>query len=446
MKFTTTKKTIALTGAVAMLVSVAACGGSSNDGGSSDGGTTEITVWAWEPTLTNVVENFESENPDITVKLENVGTNTDQYTALDNALQAGSGAPDVAQIEYYAIPQYALNEQLLDITDKTSGYDSFYTPGTWASVQWNSKVYALPMDSGPMALFYNKEVFDQAGVTEPPATWDEFYDAAKKIHALGDNYYITSDTGDAGFYDSMTWLAGAQPFETSSDGTTVSINLTDDPGVKTYEDFWQKLLDEDLIDKKTAGWSDDWFKGLSDGTIASLITGAWMPGNLVNSAASAAGKWQVSATPTPDGSQTNSENGGSSLAVLASSEKADAAYKFIEYANYGDGVATRVDGGAFPADTKSLEDEDFLAKTTVKNSDGEDVDYFGGQKYNEVLAEAANNVSTDYQFLPFEVYARGKFGDFFGKSYTGDQKLSEAAAAWQDDLKDFATKQGFEVK
>ena len=53
---------------------------------------------------------------------------------------------------------------------------------------------------------------------------------------------------------------------------------------------------------------------------------------------------------------------------------------------------------------------------------------------------------TDYKFLPFEVYARGKFGDFVGKSYTGNQKLSDGVAAWQDDLKAYAGRQGFDVK
>ena len=203
MKFTTAKKAVALTGAVAMLVSVAACG--SDSGKSSqpaqDSDVKEITVWAWEPSLTQVAKDFEKETG-IKVDLKNVGTNTKEYTQLDNAIEAGSGAPDVAQVEYYAVPQYAIKGNLLDITDKTSGYKDFYTPGPWASVQFAGKVYGLPMDSGPMAFFYNKEVFDKAGVdAEQIKTWDQYYDAAKKIHALGDNYYITSDTGDAGFHD-----------------------------------------------------------------------------------------------------------------------------------------------------------------------------------------------------------------------------------------------------
>ena len=245
MKFTVAKKAIALTGAVAMLGSVAACGSDTASGKpAQDKDVTEITVWARAPTLTQVAKDF-TKKTGIKVDLKNVGTNTKEYTQLDNAIEAGSGAPDVAQVEYYAIPQYAIKGNLLDITDTTSGYSA-------------CKGYGLPMDSGPMAFFYNKEVFDKAGVdAEQIKTWDQYYDAAKKIHALGDNYYITSDTGDAGFFDSMTWLAGAKPFQTSSDGSEVTVNLTEDKGVKTFTDFWQKLLFVGLLDTKTAGWSVD---------------------------------------------------------------------------------------------------------------------------------------------------------------------------------------------
>lgn len=443
------KKTIALIGAVAMLSSVAACGSTSAGDGGSTGSSdkkVELTVWSWDSTLPRTVKGFEAKNPNIKVKVTNAGTNKDEYNALSNAIEAGSGAPDIAQIEYYALPEYVIRGHLENLSDHgASDFKDFYTPGTWSSVNINDGVYALPMDSGPMAWFYNKGVFDKAGVDPTQVrTWDDFYEAAKKIRAV--DSYITSDSGDAGFFDSMTWLAGAKPFQTSSDGSEVTVNLTEDKGVKTFTDFWQKLLDEGLLDTKTAGWSEDWFKGMVDGTIASLFTGAWMPANLANSAADGAGKWRVTQMPTADGSTTNSENGGSSLAVLASTKKADAAYQFIEYANHGDGVATRVAGGAFPADKASMESDSFKNTTTVKNADGEDVDYFGGQKYNEVLAQAAENVSSDYQFLPYEVKARTIFGDYLGKSYTGDQKLTDGIAAWQKALQDYGKDQGFTVK
>ncbi|WEV52486.1 extracellular solute-binding protein [Bifidobacterium sp. ESL0704] len=446
MKFRIMKKSIAFLGAVAMLSGLAACGSGSNKADESTNGKTEITVWAWEPTLKQVVPLFEKKNPNIKVKLQNVGTGTKHYTALDNALQAGSGAPDVSQIEYNMVPQYVIGKHLQDITSKVSGYDGFYTPGTWNAVHQGGKIYSLPMDSGPMAFFYDKEEFDKAGVDATQIkTWDDYYQAAKKLRAVG--AYITSDSGDASMLETMSWLAGGRPFKLSADGSKIGINLTGDAGTKKFIDFWQKMISEDLIDTKTVAWSEDWFKGFVDGTIASQLTGAWMPANFANSAPAAAGKWRVLPMVTPDGSKVNAELGGSSLAVISTSKKADAAFKFIEFANHDrEGIDARVDGGAFPSDVKTMKSSKFLNATTVKNSDGTPINYFGGEKYNAVLAEGAKLVHKGFQWTPFEVYTRAKFGDYMGKSFTQHQPLSTGLAAWQKNLKSYAKQQGFQVE
>lgn len=90
------KKTIALIGAVAMLSSVAACGSTSAGDGGSTGSSDkkiELTVWSWDSTLPRTVKGFEAKNPNIKVKVTNAGTNKDEYNALSNAIEAGSGAP-----------------------------------------------------------------------------------------------------------------------------------------------------------------------------------------------------------------------------------------------------------------------------------------------------------------------------------------------------------------
>lgn len=447
MKFN--KCVIAAIGAVAMLAPLAACGGSSSSGTDASG-KTDILVWSWDSTLPRTVKGFEKANPNIHVKVTNAGTNKDEYTALNNAMSAGKGAPDVAQIEYYALPEYVVRENVQDLSGMgAKNYKSFYTPGTWNSVNINGGVYALPMDSGPMALFYNKEVFDKAGIANPPTTWDEFYEDAKKVKATGN--YITSDSGDAGFFDSMTWQAGATPFETSKDGKSVSIDLSGNAKVKQWTDFEQKLISEDLIDTKTPGWSDDWNKGLNDGSIASLLTGAWMPYNLLSGAPDASGKWRVAPMPTwKQGGTENSENGGSSLALIKSKDdaKSKAAYKFMEYATHNKaGIKTRVDGGAFPADNDTLKSDDFLNMTTLTDAKGKPNAYFGGQKFNQVLAQAAKNVVPGYKFLPFEVYARGVFADDAGAAFT-DKKitLNQGIEKWEKNLKNYAKQQGYEVK
>ena len=450
-KHTFGRKAIALGGAAAMLASMAACGSANSgdggqDGDSASGGKTKITMWSWEPTMKQVVKDFNASQDKVEVELQNVGTAADQYTALNNAMEAGSGAPDIAQIEYYALPQYAIFGFLADLTDKVGGYEDFYTPGTWTQIHYGDKIYGMPMDSGPLATFYNKTIFDKAGVTEAPKTWDEFYEAAKKIHALGSNYYITNDGSDAGMFNALVWQAGGHPF--GAKDKEVTINLTADEGVKTFTDLWQKMIDEDLINTKIKSWSDDWNRSLNDGTLASLVFGSWMPANLVNIAPDQAGNFRVALTPQwKEGDTSNSEIGGSSLAITSTSKKQDAAWEFLEYALHSkEGIKTRIDLGGFPSDNDTLNSDEFKNKTTLKNSDGEDVAFFGDQKYNEVLSQSAANVVKGYEVTPFEVHARTVYNDTVGKGIVGDISLADGLAKWQDELVKYGTDQGFTVK
>ena len=163
--------------ATAAMLALAACGGSKSDdksGTSSGGGTSaadvtaalskggSITVWAWDGTIKDVAAGFEKKYPNVKVNLVNAGTGDKQYTALQNAVAAGKGVPDVAQIEYFAVLQFALSKSLANISSfGATDLKSNYTPGPWNAVTPNGGVYGLPLDSGPMAMFYNKSVFDK---------------------------------------------------------------------------------------------------------------------------------------------------------------------------------------------------------------------------------------------------------------------------------------------
>jgi multiple sugar transport system substrate-binding protein len=424
----------ALTGAATLVLAGCSAGGTANtDEALEEGGT--ITVWAWEPTLDQVVEDFEAENPGVTVELVNVGTGIDSYTALSNAITAGTGLPDVAQVEYYALPQYALQDALQDLTEYGADeYEGTYAPGPWSSVQSGDQIIGLPMDSGPMALFYNKDIFDEYGI-EVPTTWDEYLQAARDLHAANPDVYITNDSGDAGLAASIMWQAGGKPW--TVEDTTVSFNLEGDEGAQRYAEIWQTMLDEDLV-SPISGWSDEWFAGLADGTIATLPIGAWMPANLEGSAPDGAGAWRVAPMPQwEEGVETSSENGGSSLAIPRDAENKELAYEFIEYANAGDGVQTRLDGGAFPATVADLESEEFL---------NVEFDYFGGQKANEVFAASSASVVEGWQYLPFQVYANTVFSDSVGQAFLGQTTIADGLADWQSTLEDYGTEQGFTIE
>ncbi len=458
------KRMVAAVCAAGMMLAVAGCGEHDD--------RTQISVWSWEPSMAALIADFEARNPDVHVT--QIGTA--DYSKLNSAIQDGYGTPDVVQLEYFALPQYAVSGQLRDLTSRTTNYGSFYTPGSWSSVQLDGRVYGVPMDSGPMAFFYNQDVFEQAGVDAAKIrTWDDYYRAAKKLKENG--VYIAADDGDASFYNAMIWLAGGRPYNTSHDGKEVSITLDTDTGTQEFTRFWQQMIDEDLVNTRLDTWSDDWKQALGSGTVASLFAGAWMPSLLLADVPGTAGLWRVAQMPTAHGNLTNAENGGSALGVLSSSRRPEASWRFIEYVCHETaGIMTRVDGGAFPADNATLNSANFLNKTTVRDARGIEVPYFGGQKFNTVLAQAASHVSTGYQYLPFEVYARSDFRATVGAAYTwvndehryydavrreregliqrkdmpqspGPQvTLREGIERWQNDLKEYGANQGFTMR
>jgi multiple sugar transport system substrate-binding protein len=432
-------------GAVAALT-LAGCAGSSGDGGgstASSGGLDavkaalakggEITYWTWTPQAEKQVAAFEKAYPKVKVNLVNAGTGNDEYTKLQNAVKAGSGAPDVVQIEYYAFPQFELGNALTDLSAYGFGdLKSDYTPSTWGSVTSGEKIYGLPQDSGPMALFYNKAVFDKYKLTVP-TTWDEYIADAEKLHAADPKKYITNDIGDAGFTTSMIWQAGGHPFTT--DDTKVAINLQD-AGSKKWADTWNKLVTKGLV-SPTASWSDEWFTGLGNGSIATLVTGAWMPGNLESGAPAGKGDWRVAPMPTYDGQPASAENGGGGQAVTKQSKNPELAAGFLWWLNNSDdSISTFLAGGGFPSTTNQLKSQDFLDAAP---------EYFGGQKINEVLAKAADSVVTGWQYLPFQVYGNSIFGDTVGQAYANKSDLNSGLQKWQDALVQYGNAQGFSV-
>lgn len=398
----------------------------------------EITFWSWLPDIQTTIDAFEDANPDITVKLENVGVGIDEYTKIQNAVDAGSGGPDVAHMAYDAIPNFALTGALADLTQHGGEeIPDLFLPGVVSLVTQGDAIYGVPQDYGPGVMYYRTDVFDELGL-EVPTTWDEYAAAAETIKASNPDRNITFI--DPGLFDAAymgLWQLDAAPW-TVVDAETITVDLAT-PEATQWADYWTDLNQRDLLIESTMG-ADEWFRQMGEGRIATWIVGAWglqaLTGNLPDNE----GLWRVAPMPQWNaGDNATSQFGGSATVVLEQSDKKEAATKFALWMNGSDeGVQSlKDDQGLLPTTVAAWEDPAFV---------DEEIAYLGGQQARQVFAESAQNSVLGWQWLPFQPYVSSVYADTVGQAIAGKSSIADGFAAWEQRIVEYAQEQGFTVQ
>ncbi len=399
---------------------------------------TTVTMWAWVPGIEEQVALFEAAYPAIDVVLENVGQGGEHYTKVRTVLEAGTGAPDVIQLEYQLVPSFVLTESLLDLVPYgANDVADQFTPWTWSQVSNGDAVYAIPQDAGPMGNLYREDILAAAGITEAPETWDDYAAAAEAVKAETGSYITSLSGNDAGSFIGLLWAAGAAPF--SYDGAeTVGVSLTG-PDSQKVIDFWQDLIDRDLV-AVDPSFTDGWYQGLANGTYAGWLTAAWGPSFLQGTAADTSGLWRAAPLPQFDAANPIAGNwGGSTLAALNTTEHPIVAAELAKFINT-DSEATlkfATEQFLFPTRTEVLAASEFAEQES---------EFYGGQRVNEIFAAISETVDTEFQWLPFQDFVASSFIDTLGKEISEKGDLTAGLAAWQDAIVTYATEQGFTVQ
>lgn len=185
MRIARTGRAVAAVAGLAALL--AACGGTGGDGGSDE----PVTLTWWhngidEPLNTyfeRVALGFEADHPNVTI--ENVPVQNEELKArLADALRTGE-FPDVFQ-------QWGggqMGEQvaagaLLDLTDDVTS-ELELMGGSAAGWQLDGRTYGLPFSMGVEGFWYNRALFEQAGITSPPVLQEDLDEAVRKLRAAG---------------------------------------------------------------------------------------------------------------------------------------------------------------------------------------------------------------------------------------------------------------------
>ena len=399
---------------------------------------TTITFWTWVPDIQKEIDIFTAKYPKITVKLVNTTGGAQHYPKLRSALKAGKGIPDVAQMEYQNISSFTQTKSLANLAPYgAAAEESKYVDWVWKQVSYNDGVWGVPQDTGPLGTLYRKDIFDKAGITTPRATWAEFATAAETIKSKTGSFITNIPTSDAANWYGFFWQAGAKPF--SFDGNkTVGIDL-DSPDVQKVVDFWQPLVTKKLV-STDADFTDEFYQGLSRGKYATWLVAAWGPIFLQGTAKNTSGKWRAAKIPQwNEGDDVSGNWGGSSDAVLKTSENPIAAYELAKFIN-NDPESTlkfATDQFLFPTKTETLADPAFVDQQS---------EFYGGQKVNELFAGVSDTVDVSFEWLPFMDYVYSSYNETLGKAIADKTDLATALQAWDDEVTAYAKKQGFTVE
>lgn len=228
--------------ATAAALGLAGCG---SDSGSGDGENVSLELLVplygdkTKPYWEQLVKDFEAENSNIDVKLETQSWD-DIYTVLDTKIQ-NNKAPDILELDA-AGPAYG-SQDLLYKAEEIVSPETYadIEPSFIDSAKIDGVAYGVPSVASTRALFYNKKLFADAGISAPPKTWDDLLEAAKKISALGGGVYgygmpLGSEEAQA---ETSIWAYGAGASWEKDGKMTI-----DTPEAREALTFMKKMIDE----------------------------------------------------------------------------------------------------------------------------------------------------------------------------------------------------------
>ncbi len=351
-----------------------AADGAATEAPAADGEKTKLTVSVWDnassPQFQAVADAFMAKNPNVEVEL--IDTQADEYNNKITVMLAGGAAdPDVIMVKE-ADTQVGMKEknQLLDLTSyiEKDGIDLSVYGGAAEQLQMDGKQYTLPFRRDWYTLFYNKDLFDAAGVEYPSddMTWDEYEALAKQM---------TSGEGSAKVYGSHnhTWMALVANWALQDGKNTL---LSEDYSfLKPAYEQALRMQDEGVVQSyanlKTG--SIHYISTFEQQQCAMVPMGTWFIATLIQDKKD--GKfdfnWGVTKIPHPEGVEAGSTVGSvTPIAINAKTDVPDLAWEFVKFATSEEGALILAENNVFPAISSDAINEK-LASVVGFPEDGE---------------------------------------------------------------------------
>lgn len=345
---------VALLVALMAVTSVFANGGSES---TSADGTTTLTWAVWDyattPYYDALINAYEAANPDVNVEVIDLGS-ADYQTALQIQLSGGGSDFDVVAVKdipgYNNLVKAGLLTDLAPLAER-DGIDTSMYGGIVEQVTVGDCFYELPFRSDFWVIFYNKDLFDAAGVPYPTndMTFEE-YDAIAR--------QMTSGSGASKVYGAHyhTWRSAIQLFGIL-DGQH---QITDGGDYSYLKPYYEMALSQQrdgiVQDYATLKTSNIHYTGVFyNESVAMMNMGSWFIASLIaanESGQSDATNWGIVKYPHAEGVEPGTTLGTiTALAIPASTPQQEAAWDFVKFVTGVEGAEVLAGTGNFPAVT-----------------------------------------------------------------------------------------------
>ena len=377
-----------------------------------------------------IVAAFEEKHPDIDVQIEHVPNATDFYTRLATGYAAGL-APDVFLINYRRYGQFAARGTLTPVGPLLASSEVIaeedYFPEPLEAFRYGGELMCLPQNLSTLVVYYNRDLFDAAGVPYPEVgwDWDEFLAAAKALTRDIDGDGITDQHG-LGVENSLIrftpfiWQAGGELVDDVDRPTRLAI---DTPEAREAIQFF---IDLSLVHKVVPTEAE--VLAMSDedrfmyGTTAMLLQSR----RVVPTLRQIQGfTWDVA--PLPQHKQAAGILHSDAYCLSATTENPEAAWKFIEFANGPEGQQLAARVGRIVPSLKAVAESPVFLGLRDGVATGTDLDRFAPPASARVYLDSIPEVRRVPSISTWPEVEEA-FQNTLGRAFYGEVPIDDAIA------------------
>ncbi len=273
---------------------------------------------------------FPTQSKGVSLKVTSAGqSDSDVVTQYRLALSSGKAVPDILELNYSDVAEFASAGLLANIGPELKPYLGNVSGAAKTLSQYHGKTIAVPYEVKEKLWFYRKDMFAAASIDPTKVkTQAEFIAAGKKLQAKYPQSYIWNIASNPQQYQwGMIMSGNGASYSTKS--PTCQITVGSNAGVaKTFEAV-KALRASGVVDVNVDDFTTAWQTGLADGTIASSLNASWFPPFLEQYAPKLKGKWGVTTWPEIGGAVGGSEAAGSVFVIPAKAKNKAAAVQFL---------------------------------------------------------------------------------------------------------------------